>query len=59
MQSLRQKLLRHETNIWACIYRMAKNDELFNQLNLDKMLQEDLNASVKNNKNSMRRMSTK
>jgi hypothetical protein len=38
---------------------MAKNDELFNQLNLDKMLQEDLNASVKNNKNSMRRMSTK
>jgi hypothetical protein len=59
INQLRQKLLRHETNIWACIYRMAKNDEFFNELNLDKMLQEDLNASSKDKKNMMRRMSTR
>jgi hypothetical protein len=44
---LRQKLIRHETNIWACIYRMSKNDEFFNDLNLDNMLQEDLKKQSK------------
>jgi hypothetical protein len=23
----REKLIRHETNIWACIYRLAKSDK--------------------------------
>jgi hypothetical protein len=38
---------------------MAKNDEFFNELNLDKMLQEDLNASINDKKNIKRRMSTR
>lgn len=59
LQSLRKKLLRHETNIWACIYRMAKNDEFFNELNLDKMLQEDLKGPCKEKANFIRRMSTR
>jgi hypothetical protein len=38
---------------------MAKNDEFFNELNLDKMLQEDLNSSINDKNNLMRRMSTR